>query len=430
MKRNIINSIFKNFSSLILAQFAYKAMTFISMIIIARYLGVEGFGQISFALSFVWGFLFLADFGFVDLFVRDISKKREDINKYVGNILVLKTGIGLLNILAIFILALSLPFARQKIAVIMVLGVSVVLDSFVYFYRSIFRIRDKMEIEAALMVLESAMKLISLILFIKLGDFSTGIIIISFALLLVSLLNFSINSFICFVTNKRLKFSFDRGLCLYLIRSAFPFALIYIFSFLAFRIDIIMLSYLKGDVSSGLFNANGKIIEQFMLISVTLAAVYLPLFSRLTGAKEGIKNILLKTVYILSALALGLILTFYFFGSNILNIIYGPDFKDASQYMFILSLVLLPYMLKPIVEKALFAVGRQDFVLIVYFIAVLANILLNFHFIPLFGIKGAIFSTLISESAATLVCFIASYRNKDIFRAEGYELSLGGVDEI
>src|SRR3989338_7848628 len=80
----------KNFSFLILAQVFYKILTFLVMILLARFLGVGDFGRLSFGISFVWVFLFLSDLGCSELFVRDVSLNTGFLKKYTDNMTAFK----------------------------------------------------------------------------------------------------------------------------------------------------------------------------------------------------------------------------------------------------------------------------------------------------------------------------------------------------
>ena len=55
-------------------------------IYVARYLGPEGFGLLSYTLSFVWLFSSLASFGLDDILVRELVQHPEQRNNLLGTV--------------------------------------------------------------------------------------------------------------------------------------------------------------------------------------------------------------------------------------------------------------------------------------------------------------------------------------------------------
>jgi len=410
MDKGIRFGILKNFSSLIGAQIIYKIFSFLMIIIIARFLGTEKFGEFSYGLSIVWVFLFISDFGLSELFIRDVAYNKTLIDKYVNNIVALKAVISAFCCLAIIFLARISLGNSEKFWVIILLGGSVILDSFMYFFRCLFRIRETMEYEGVLVVAEAILKIGIVFIALSYSINLAGAVLISSALLLVSILNLAIN-FIVFVLNYRIPaLSFDIKFWRLLLKSAFPFAFFYIFSLLNFRVDIIMLSHMKGDAYSGWYNANFKILEQFLLLPIIFSATSLPVLSRLSGSLNTVKNFFKNIMPLLLFISLLFILIFYLFGDRLFKIIYGNQFYSSGKYLFILSWVLAPFFLKKPLEKFFLGLRKQVIACLAYLFGVILNIILNLIFIPKFGINGASLGTVLSEAITVLICIITFFK--------------------
>lgn len=389
----------KNFSSIMGAQVIYKVLTFVVMLLVARFLGPEDFGKLSYAISFVWIFLFICDFGFSEIFVRDASQDRSIAVKYANNILTLKLVIGVTVYVLICALAVMSSLAREKFWLVLIMGASVELDSFMYFFRCIFRVNGTMEYEGALMVLEAVLKMAVVLFAVYAGMPVSGVLLVAGALLLVSLINVVLNLWAFVINLKGVAFGFDKGLCRYLLRSSLPFALVYILSLLNFRVDIIMLSLMKGDTPAGWYNVVFKLIEQGILIPITLGAVYLPVFSRSAGSFKSLDSMAKKTIAISASAGILVTGLFLIVGAPAVKVIYGDKFIEACGYIRILSLVLLPFFIKPIVEKLLYAMKEQNKVFAIYSAGILMNIALNMIMIPKWGVNGASIATFLSEAA-------------------------------
>ncbi|MFH1508141.1 MAG: flippase [Candidatus Omnitrophota bacterium] len=399
--------IIKNFSSLIIAQVLYKVITFLMMIAIARYLGVDRFGQLSYALSFVWVFMFLSDFGLSELFIRDVAQDVKLKEKYINNIITLKIFLGVFIFGAIYFFATIFSLGRNAVsAAIIILGASVIFDSFMYFFRSIFRVEETMEYEGILLLIEGVLKLAVIVIAIRFGLNIPGVILISLAMLAVSLINFTVNLVIFTRKNPNLAFSFDLWFWLSILKSAAPFMSISILTFLNFRINIIALSLIKGDYSAGLYNANYRLLEQILLLPIAFSAASLPAFSRLSASLGSLNSFLRKVFFLALFVSISLIISCYLFGAQIINLIYGESFQDAGIYLGMLSWVLLPFFVKAVIEKLLFGLRKQGALLFIYLSGSGLNILLNIILIPSIGINGASFGTFICELLIVLTCIL------------------------
>ena len=424
---NTFFSSVKNFSYLIIAQFIYKLFSFLFIILIVRFLSVDGFGQLSFGLALVWIFLFVSDLGLTELFVRDIAYNHRLISKYAGNIISLKLLLALSAYGIVVILGLYFFGVSVKFYMVALLGLAVIFDSFMYFFRSYLHSREKMGQEAILLITESILKVCLLFFIIKLKVDFSGVILVSLAILSVSLINLLLNLAIFLKDYGRLQLSFDRNFLFELLKKSFPFALIYILSLINFRVDIIMLSLLKSNSFAGIYGADYKLLEQFLLIPLTFSWVALPMFSRLSRNPVQIRKLFMDSMFFLFFLASLSLFLFYIFGAKAINILYGGDFKQAENYLYLLSWVMLPFFLKPILEKLFFSLGRQLSMLRLYLCGVIIHLILNLFLIPKFGINGAAFSTVICESAVVLITLIwanrlllvSSVKKQDLLPAGG-----------
>ncbi len=226
-----------------------------------------------------------------------------------------------------------------------------------------------------------------------------------------------------------LSFSFDRHFCGYLLSNSFPFALGYILGLINFRIDVIMLTLLMGEKAAGWFSADYKLLEQFLLIPITLSMVLLPSFSKLSISPQSMHRAFMKTILPLLLFGQLIMVICYFFGERITQAIYGREFKPAAQYLFILSAILTPFFIKPVLEKVFYALKKQFVVCFIYSIGVLGNIGLNFFFIPRWGINGASFATLICEILVVGVGFFVYLRTYGKWSAKTSLALTEGLEE-
>lgn len=406
MDRKTLKNLVKNFSCMIISQAVYKIFTFLTIMIMARFLGPASFGQFSWGFSFVWAFLFIFDFGLSELFIRDASLNRGLISKYVNNIVTLKIFLSFFIYLLLVLLAVVTSFQSIKFWVILILGLSVMLDSFTYFFRTLFRVNDTMEYEAVLLVIEAILKFIFVWRIIVMRLNLSGVISVSLAFLVVSIVNLGLN-YGAFRLNYS-TFSFQQDLKLWrkLLKEAFPFAFVYLLSLYNFRVNILMLGLMQGDIITGWYSANYKLLEQIFIIPLTLSFVCLPLFSRLANSSININRLVKWLVAFLLFSGILLLTCIYFWGADLIRLIFGSNFVEGARYLFYISLVLPIFFVKPLIEKLLYIIKRQGSVLFIYICGMVLNIFLNLIVIPRWGIMGVSLTTFFTEAVVVTLISI------------------------
>ena len=85
-----------NAALLTAASLAAKGCGFVLLLVAARVLGKDGFGEYSQVMAFVGLFAVATDLGLSTLAVRDVAQERALLPRYVGNVLALRLLLALL----------------------------------------------------------------------------------------------------------------------------------------------------------------------------------------------------------------------------------------------------------------------------------------------------------------------------------------------
>ena len=99
-----------NAALLTAASLAAKGCGFVLLLVAARVLGKDGFGEYSQVMAFVGLFAVATDLGLSTLAVRDVAQERALLPRYVGNVLALRLLLGLLAAVACITLAVALRY--------------------------------------------------------------------------------------------------------------------------------------------------------------------------------------------------------------------------------------------------------------------------------------------------------------------------------
>ncbi|HOK35278.1 MAG TPA: flippase [Candidatus Pacearchaeota archaeon] len=398
MEKNIVKLIYQNSFWLGITEVISKLVGFLILIWLARYFGPELYGKWSFALAFVTIFSVVADFGLSTLTVREIARDKSKTEDYILNITFLKIILGILSLV---LMALAINFIKsndpETIKLVYFLGIYIILNTFAAFFESIFRANEKMQYEAICRISQSILLLIltSLFIFKK-----SPILNISFAYISGALFG-TILSFIFllkyfFSRTKKPKINFQ--LCKKILLESWPFGLSTVAIFLYNYFDQTMLGIMKTNREVGLYSAAFRIIFTFQVFGDILSIAFFPQLSKkykekLADLKE-IFSHFQKTILI-CVLPLSLLL--FFFAQPILFFLYGKEYIEATTVFQILTVAMAILLFSFPFSEVLKATDRQKTYLFGIGSGATLNVILNFLFIPSFGMTGAAIATLISE---------------------------------
>ncbi|MBQ6138741.1 MAG: flippase [Methanobrevibacter sp.] len=398
---NQVKSIFMNISWLSMSQVITSICAFLWTIIIARYLGVTDYGIVSFAVSFNALLGIVMDLGMNTYITREIAKNRESLEKYVDNIFLFKLILAFVLFIlgAIILYFMNYPFLT--IVVTLIFTVELIFISMTNFLNGVFQAFENVKYQAIGTILNSILLLLGILVTIWF-DFGVIAIAISYA--------FGYYIFCSYMLFKYIKtFSFPKfELDLKFIKEVFlnsiPFGLTNFFYTIYFSIDLVMLSYLVGDYSTGLYKSAYNIIYVFTTFFVVYQSVIFPILSKFFKESQD----LLKITYELSVKYLLLIIlpisiVIFFYARPLVDLIYTNQYSLASVPVQILIWTVSFLFINGAASTLLNAINKEFIVTKVYIAAAIFNVLLNLILIPMFDYNGAAMATVLSEILITVL---------------------------
>ena len=173
-----IQRVARNTAVLFSAQALNYLLAFFYMMYTARYLGVAGFGVLSFAIALAAIFGLLADLGLRTLTVREVARDKSLASKYVVNVTLIKVALAAVTFGLIALSVNLMGYPPQAVKVVYLLGLSVITLAFTQVFYSIFQAFERMEYISVGQVLNASLMLVGVILAMH-----YGLSIVGFALL-------------------------------------------------------------------------------------------------------------------------------------------------------------------------------------------------------------------------------------------------------
>lgn len=166
-------------------------------------------------------------------------------------------------------------------------------------------------------------------------------------------------------------------------------------SFLVLKIDVYFIEHFLGNKPLGIYSLAATLASNLILIIQVVIPLLIPRLSEIKDTLEKIKKLMNILGYAF-LLLLFINLFFMFFGKWIILSVFGTKYMDSVPIFKILLLATSILSLESIVVQYYAAIGKIKFLIYYWIITLTLNIVLNYLWIPTFGIEGAAWSSFFS----------------------------------
>ena len=200
------------------------------------------------------------------------------------------------------------------------------------------------------------------------------------------------------------------------VKSIMPFLLIGVIQAFNTEASVLFLGIMKNSESVGLFRVAQKGAEliSFGLLAVNMAIA--PTVAKLyaKGEKERLQNIIAKSILLITAFSLPVATGLIIFGNFIISFVFGQEYYTAYAPLVVLCIGKLFSVFSGSVGITLNMIGLERLVTRGIIVAVLINICLNYLWIPCCGIIGAAVASSISLVVLNLLLVHSLYKETGI----------------
>lgn len=390
---SITRMVAKNTGFLLLGRGVTKIISFFILLYIARYLGPTDFGKFSFVFAFIYFFGFITEIGIHDILVREAAKEPDNAGKLIGNATIVKVVLSFIALLSA-IVAINLmdyPESTKNALYIASLGlVATCLNPFGIIYE----INLKMEYSVFFSV---ASRIFFLLFVFIAGLRNSTLIVFVFASVAADFLE---TLLMILFSGKfvKTKFNLELDITKRILREALPVAVASVFTMIYFRIDVVMLSILKGDIDVGFYSAAYRLTEAFIFLPSVLITSIFPLMSKYNKNSQTLFNDIYTHSFkylLASGLLMGVIITFL--AERIILSIYGVEYYQSIKVLQILIWATSIMYVNVLLGSTYISSGHQNIIAKVSAFAALFNVGLNLLLIPSFTYVGAALATVATE---------------------------------
>lgn len=387
-------------------------LALITVALITRYLGPEGFGQYTIIIAFLSFFGILLDMGIYMTALQMISEPGRDGQKIFSNAFTLRVIISAIFLSFAPFLGLLFPYPPMVKRGIFVATFAFFFISLCQLLHAIFQKELKM-LSAELS--EIIGKIIILFTTIMAIYFKLNLLFILVCLVLGNLVHFLIKYFFA-KKYTVIKFSFDLTIWKEIFNKSWPIALSIIFNLIYLRGDTIILSLFSSSAEVGFYGASYKVLDVMTTLPIILAGLMMPLFTAAWVEKniQKLKQYLQVSFDACSIIAIPIVLGTQFIASSVMTFIAGPEFLPSGAILKVLIIAVNMIFFGTLFGHFIVAINKQKVMLWGYLVTAIFSVIGYFIFIPKFAGLGAAWVTVFSEGMMALVAFLIIYNEAKI----------------
>ena len=401
--------IFANASWIMVGRIFQLALTFVTTMLVTRYLGPTEYGKVNYVYSYIQLFLPLCALGLNDIAVKQLVDDRERNNEILGTMIVLRLCASLLSMLSSIGLVMLLNQKEGYGTIALLLSFSLLFQSFdgiMYFYQSKLLSKKSGLVYAFAYVLSSIFRIAGILLKKDIYWFSFAI---SFDFLMVA----SLLLLVYLKDGNDLKFSFSMAKKLLSKSSYYIFAglLVVIYGKVT---DTLLLGKMIDETSVGYYSSATMLCNAwpFVLTAVidSLSPVIIDSFK--TDKEEfykKLKQLYALIFYIAFVVAIGILL----FGDLAIFILYGRDYAPAALPMKIYAWSTAFSYIGVSRTIWMQCNNKTRYEIHIAFFGAITSIVLNFLLIRSHGIIGAAIAAVLTQLLTNFIFLFAMKQTRE-----------------
>lgn len=394
------SKILKNSIFILLARGIQIASSFFIVIVVARYLSVEQYGEYSYILAFVSSIMALAYFGIQQVLIREIANSKTTAAQILGAAIELRIILSVAAILALCISMYVLQLRGMLLAAGFIAIVSEFFLAFSMLSRAVFQAFEKMIYEPFIALMNGIVLTLSIAAVIY---FDRGFLWLFIAMAFANLVQLVISSRILSRKFIRPSFTLDRAVFKKFLKDSVVIGLGIFFYQNLFRINVLMLKWFGTIDDVSYFQAPHSLIIQLQIIPTSVALAVFPVFSRLMQTDREKLSMLYEQIFrfmLIGSIFCGIYLSL--FSREIIALVYGSKYSRSIAALSIMSWAIIPLTMDMFLNVVLIAMHKQKYSVIYAGMTLALNFLLSMLFVPSYGYLAASYISVFSYTVLFL----------------------------
>jgi O-antigen/teichoic acid export membrane protein len=407
---------FKNTSWLMGEKILRMAVGLFVGIWVARYLGPEQFGLLSYAQSFVFLFTAIATLGLDGIVVRELVKYPKKRGSLLGTSFGLKLT-GAIIILPVLAVAVQLTSNDHYTnLLVFIIASATIFQSFniIDFYcQATVQSKYIAWANAVTLAISSVIKIALILNEAPLITFAAMVVFDS-----IVLSSGLIYFYLKHLKLKLIDLKFSRTIAIELLMDGWPLILSGLVVSVYMKIDQVMIKEMIDLEAVGQYAAAVRISEAWYFIPMVIASSIFPAIINAKKISKVVYYERLQNLYDLMIwMALIIALPMTFLSYWVVNFLYGAQYSQAGNVLMVHIWAGVFVVLGVANGKRLLIENLQIFSTIYTTIGAVLNVFLNYILIEKYGVLGAAWATLVSYFVAAYLSLVLNKKTRESFIA-------------
>lgn len=404
------------------AQIAGKAVTavlaVISIKLVTQLLGVAGYGQYTAVYEYLTFFAIAADLGIYTIAVREMAADEKRTDEILGNMVALRLVLSIIAMTVAVIVAHFIPkYADSMIAGgTAIVAWTTLLNLVSSMMSTVLQVRLRMGLYAVATIFSkiAAVGAIAWVAYVMNHDSQQQLF---FAVLWAGVFgNLFLFGFTALFSRNfaSICLRFDLGFWKKMLKIALPYGIALILSTIYFRLNVFLLSLMKGPEEVGIYGVAMRVLENISVITFFFMNAVLPVMAKAWKEDRKKVNVIVSHSFdFLMAMSLPILVGIGLLAKPIIALISAPEFVSGVVHpygsdiaMSILMVALVFSFLSSLFGYTLVALEQQKMLLVGNGIGVAINLVGNLMFIPEYGFRGAAMSSVVAEAMIALSLYL------------------------
>jgi O-antigen/teichoic acid export membrane protein len=345
----------RNVGFLFAGEIAARLLGFVVSALLARRLGITGFGQVGFAMSIMAYGIMITKSGLLAIGIREVARNHQRVREMTGAVLTLRLLLNGVALAGVIIFALAIPKPISVKLLLVAFAGGVIAQSLLLEW--VFIGLERMHFVAAARVLTNIVYSVLILLLVRgAGDilfvpvaFVSATLVGAVVLLFpyVRTFGFPIPVLHKPVLNK-------------LVRQAWPVGVASILTQAYVNSGIVGLALLRSDQETGLYTSVHRLVFFLLMVDRVFQSVFFPVISRyMRGSRERVPALTEIVLRIILSVSLPVCIGTLLLAEPALSLLFGSQYAAAAPALRALVWFFPLSLLSSLAGYTLLATDRQ-----------------------------------------------------------------------
>ena len=210
-----------------------------------------------------------------------------------------------------------------------------------------------------------------------------------------------------------LKWRFSVKMSKKLLHDSWPLVISGIAISIYMKIDQLAIAKILGNTELGIYLVAVRVFEVFLIVPSLISQSIYPKLMILE--KNDFNKKVSRLYFYVTRFSLVATVLVMYFSENIINFMYGKAFFNASEVLTLIMLALTFTSVGIINSLYIYYYNLQRFITLVTILGAALNLVLCFSLIKLFGLSGAVYSTVVTYVFINYLVFLFIPKFKPMF---------------